>query len=153
MAPPVRFTNSEIAQALSISRSVNQASKLLGMSQGALRKRCLSHADLVPVHAAAVARGVRFQRRRLPINDDTELRQLRESVARARRGADSILETGTLNRLLEALEASREVLLAQTEELVALHALEQHIRDLGYHDAAGRRRTQDLLKAIDEARK
>ena len=61
MAPPVRFTNAEIADALRISRSVNQAAKMLGMSQGALRKRCLNHTDLVPVHAAAVVRGLRFR--------------------------------------------------------------------------------------------
>jgi hypothetical protein len=34
----------------------------------------------------------------------------------------------------------------------AEEALEKHVRELRYHDAAGRRETQALLKAIDEAR-
>lgn len=40
MAPPRRYTDEMIIDALSVAPSVKAASELMGMSLGALRKRC-----------------------------------------------------------------------------------------------------------------
>jgi hypothetical protein len=57
MAPPTRYMRSDIARALRISRSVKQASELLGMSLGALRKRALNDRLLRPIALACIERG------------------------------------------------------------------------------------------------
>lgn len=59
MAPPVRYLSEELAEAMRVSRSFKQASELVGMSLGAMRKRVLRDPQLRPIALACWARGRR----------------------------------------------------------------------------------------------
>lgn len=60
MAAPRKYSTRAILRALTAARSVNHAAQLIGMSTGALRKRCVYGADSDELSAAfniAVTRG------------------------------------------------------------------------------------------------
>lgn len=59
-----RYMSSEIASAMRASRSFKQASELVGMSMGAMRKRVLKDPFLKPIALACWARGRRNTGRR-----------------------------------------------------------------------------------------
>lgn len=56
MAPPRKYSTSELARALTVAPSVIGACRLAGIAQGALRKRAKTDPGLKRVYAACLAR-------------------------------------------------------------------------------------------------
>jgi hypothetical protein len=58
MAPPRKYSTTELAHALAVAPSVVAACRLTGMAQGAMRKRAKTDKGLRRVYAKCLARGI-----------------------------------------------------------------------------------------------
>jgi len=84
MAPPRKYSTTELARALRVAPSVAGACRLVGIGQAALRKRVKTDAILSDAYAACLGRGMASARQTIATFQKSSDTKLRNKLSRAR---------------------------------------------------------------------